>query len=116
MTKTKCGSIILAAGLLAGCTPPAARRVSTLEVIKERGKIIVGVKADSPPFGFRGKDGDLWGFDIDLARKIAERLDVRLVLLPVTSATREKQLLDGLLQHDHLVQGWVAEAETVVSV
>ena len=80
-------------------TEPAAAAPSTpsstLELIRDRGQIIVGVKEDSPPFGFR-KENELYGFDIDLSLKIAEKLglgpkDVKFV--PVTAANRTLKLM-----------------------
>lgn len=43
-----------------------------IDVIKKRGKIIVGVKNDTKPFGFVDKDGKLIGYDIDIAKKISK--------------------------------------------
>lgn len=42
--------------------------------MKERGKIVVGVKYDSKPFGFVDEDKKLKGFDVDISREIARRL------------------------------------------
>jgi polar amino acid transport system substrate-binding protein len=78
--------VVVAAG---GCTPNPA---STLDRILARGELVVGVKEDSPPFGFH-QGGELWGFDVDLARKIADKLGVKLRLVPVTTANRVKKLM-----------------------
>ncbi|WP_268625767.1 transporter substrate-binding domain-containing protein [Paenibacillus alvei] len=45
-----------------------------LSKIKERGKLIVGVFSDKPPFGFTNEKGELVGFDNDLARRFAKDL------------------------------------------
>jgi len=45
-----------------------------LSKIKERGKILVGVFSDKPPFGFTNEKGELVGFDNDLARRFAKDL------------------------------------------
>lgn len=45
-----------------------------LKTVKERGKIIAGVKYDTKPFGFVDKDQNIKGFDIDLTREIAKRI------------------------------------------
>lgn len=42
--------------------------------VKQRGKILAGVKFDSRPFGFIDKDRKLKGFDIDLIKEIARRV------------------------------------------
>lgn len=44
------------------------------DTIVKRDKIIVGISFDSKPFGFKDSDGQIKGFEADLAREIAERL------------------------------------------
>ena len=58
--------------LLCGCSKKD-KELNDLDVIKERGYLIVGVKNDSPPFGFY-KDGKLVGIDIDIARAISQAI------------------------------------------
>ncbi len=63
----------------------------TLDVIKQRGRIIVGVKADFPPFGFIEEGGRHAGYDLDIAREIARLLlgsPDRVQFVTVTSANR----------------------------
>lgn len=45
-----------------------------LQIIRDRGKLVVGVKYDAMPFGFIDEDGQVKGFDVDLCREIAYRL------------------------------------------
>ncbi|WP_410513936.1 transporter substrate-binding domain-containing protein [Paenibacillus sp. BR2-3] len=45
-----------------------------LQAIKDRGKLIVGVFSDKPPFGFTNEKGDYIGFDNDLAKRFAKDL------------------------------------------
>lgn len=52
----------------------AAQEKSKLDEVLERGKVIVGVSSESPPFGFVDEKGELAGFDIDVARLIAKGL------------------------------------------
>lgn len=42
-----------------------------LSVIKDRGKLIVGIKANNPPFSLKNERGEFVGFEIDLAKEIA---------------------------------------------
>lgn len=49
-----------------------AQETSRLDEILSRGKLIVGVSSESPPFGFVDENGELVGFDIDIARLIAK--------------------------------------------
>ena len=47
---------------------------ATLQDIKARGKLIVGVKTDFPPFGFMDETGTHKGFDIDLGKVLGREL------------------------------------------
>jgi polar amino acid transport system substrate-binding protein len=64
--------------------------------IQARGKIIVGVKADYPPWGMYNADGSkLIGLEIDLAKDLASRLGVEVELVPVSSQNRLQKVEDG---------------------
>ena len=68
-----------------------AHAESSLDDIRARGLIRVGVKTDAPPFGAFDEDGRHVGFEIDLARFFARVLfddDNRTQLVPVTTRTR----------------------------
>jgi polar amino acid transport system substrate-binding protein len=51
-----------------------AQEKSKLDEVLARGKVIVGVSSESPPFGFVDEKGELAGFDIDVAKLIAKGL------------------------------------------
>lgn len=51
-----------------------AQEKSKLDEVLARGKVIVGVSSESPPFGFVDEKGELAGFDIDMAKLIAKGL------------------------------------------
>jgi polar amino acid transport system substrate-binding protein len=64
---------LAAAGLLfAGAVQ--AQEKSRLDEVMARGKVIVGVTSEAPPFGFIDEKGELVGFDIDIAKLIAKQL------------------------------------------
>lgn len=63
--------------------------------IQEKGKIIMGLDDSFPPMGFRDENGELVGFDIDLARAVAEHLGVELELQPIDWSTKEMELDSG---------------------
>lgn len=63
----------------------------TLQEVKERGKLIVGVKTDYPPLGFLDENGVNRGFDIDIAKGLAKELfgnKEAVQFVPVTSGNR----------------------------
>src|SRR3989475_9600938 len=64
---------------------------STLDAIRARGVLRVGVKMDAAPFGSLDAAGRPIGFEIELARLFARVLlddDARVKFVPVTTATR----------------------------
>lgn len=79
---------------MAVVAPQAAQaQKSTLKTVLERGTLIVGVPVDSPPFGFVDEKGQPAGFDIDLAKLMAEQLGVKIEMKPMTSVNRIPFLL-----------------------
>jgi ABC-type amino acid transport substrate-binding protein len=87
-------SALLAAPALGGAAAQQSEPDS-LARIKARGKLLAGVKFDTPPFGFLDDQNEPAGFDIDLVRKIGERLGVPVELVKVTSPTRIPLLVSG---------------------
>ena len=85
---------------------PTTVRAGTLKEIQQRRQLIVAVKDNLPPLGFRvggaspaeNRAGNLQGLEIDIARKLATEIfgnsdSVRLV--PVTNQDRLKVAIDG---------------------
>ena len=48
----------------------------TIQRIQGRGKLFVGTTGDYRPLSYREADGNYWGFGIEMAKKIAERIGV----------------------------------------
>lgn len=70
----------------------------TLQDVKARGKLIVGVKTDYPPLGFLDKKGVNKGFDIDIAKILSKELlgnEKKAEFVPVTSGNRIATLTSG---------------------
>jgi polar amino acid transport system substrate-binding protein len=82
----------IAAVVLATATAAGA---DVLDDIKKRGTLVVGVKADYKPFGFRDPTGGIIGLEPDLAADVAKKLGVKLELIPVVSANRMEFLNQG---------------------
>ncbi len=59
----------------------------SLNKVKSSGKIILGLDDTFPPMGFRSTNGQIVGFDIDLAQEVANRMGVELILKPVDWST-----------------------------
>lgn len=65
------------ATMAAGTAAPGAAADAWGQV-QERGRLVVGTSADYPPFAFYNDDFELEGYDIALARLLAERLGVEV--------------------------------------
>lgn len=65
-----------------------ANAADGLSRIMERGELRVAVPQDFPPFGSVGTDMKPHGYDIDMAHYLANKLNVKLKLVTVTSANR----------------------------
>ena len=74
---------------------PVAAQSDTLASVKQKGKIVVGVKADYKPFGYTDPSGKIVGLEIDLANDVAKRLGVQLEVVPVVAANRMEFLKQG---------------------
>lgn len=85
--------IVLAAGLLVLGGQRA--NADDLATIRQRGTLIVGVKADYPPFGFRSPAGEIVGIEPALAADAANSLGVKLELVPVVATNRIQFLEQG---------------------
>lgn len=71
----------------------------TLDAIKKRDKLVVGVKFDTKLFGLKDPGtGNVEGFDIDIAKALAKQLlgdENKIELKEVTSKTRIPMLKNG---------------------
>ena len=64
----------------------------TLQDIKARGKLIVGVKTDYPPLGFLDKKGVNKGFDIDISKALSKELFWKENAVEFVSVTSENRI------------------------
>jgi polar amino acid transport system substrate-binding protein len=79
---------------VASCYAAAPVRADALQSIIDKGRLIVGVKTDYPPWGMRDKDGKIVGMEIDMAADVAKRISAKagkpiaLELVPVVASNR----------------------------
>lgn len=67
-----------------------------VQEIIDRGTLRVGVKQDVPNFGYLNSETNEYeGMEIEIARKIADDLGVKVELTPVTTQTREPLMDNG---------------------
>ncbi len=81
--------------LMLALTGLACAEDASVEKIVEKGTFILGLDDSFPPMGFRNENNEIVGFDIDVARVVAERLGVELVVQPIAWDSKELELSSG---------------------
>jgi polar amino acid transport system substrate-binding protein len=95
MSKLPLLALVILALAACGGSRVGAPIYDTLQQVKAANVLRVGVKADTPPFGFK-RGGELAGFDIDLAYALAQELGIKdVAFVTVTSADRIQKLNAG---------------------
>lgn len=59
------------------------------------GTLIVGFDQDFPPMGFMGDNGEYTGFDLELAKEVAERLGLEYAAQPIAWDSKDMELEAG---------------------
>jgi polar amino acid transport system substrate-binding protein len=88
--------IFLALGLTLFCLAAPAS-AETLKGIRQRGRMIVAVKDNTRPLGFKDREGRLQGLEIDIAQRLAAEIlgqADRVDLVPVNNKDRLQVLFD----------------------
>ncbi|HMR33831.1 MAG TPA: transporter substrate-binding domain-containing protein [Geminicoccaceae bacterium] len=113
MSRTLVRALLLLAAL-AWATPAA--RADRLDLVRNRGELVVGVKADYPPFGMVDPAGRLVGIEADLAADLARRLGTGLRLVAVTSGNRLQKLEEGSIDLIIATLGDTAQRRTIAAL
>lgn len=77
---------------MAGC---GGEHSNNLNDAKTFDKIIIGLDDEFAPMGFRNEQGALVGFDIDLAREVAKRMDVDVEFKPIDWDRKREAITSG---------------------
>lgn len=84
-------ALILCVSLFAGCSGNGSS--------SDDGKFefIVGFDAEFPPYGYRNEQGELVGFDLDLAKEVARRNGWNIKLQPISWDAKDAELSSGTI-------------------
>ena len=82
----------LVLALIITATAFADAPARTLDEIKADGTLKIGVFSDKKPFGYIDENGEYQGYDVYLARRLAEDLGVKLELVSVDAPNRVEYL------------------------
>ncbi len=82
-------------GLAVASAASAECTNDTWNKVMDRGKLVVGVKADYKPWGYRDTDGNIIGMEADMAADVARTMGVELEMVAVQSSNRMQFLEQG---------------------
>jgi polar amino acid transport system substrate-binding protein len=85
VTLLTLSAIVVAGGSQAG----------TLEDVKKKGVVVIGIQGDNPPWGYVDSSGKQDGIDADMGRAFAEYLGVKAEFVPLAVANRIPALTTG---------------------
>ena len=75
----------------------AAVSENAVEALKARGVLIMGYDVQFPPLAYTDDNGDLIGYDVELATEVANRLGVELKPLPIDWDDKDNELENGTI-------------------
>lgn len=86
----------------------------TPEEIKSRGKLVVGIQGDNPPWGFIDTAGKQMGIDADMGELFAKELGVTVEFVPLAVANRIPALTTGRVDILFATMGMLPDRAKVV--
>ena len=78
--------------LMMALTGIAFAEDNSVAYIQEKGTFILGLDDSFPPMGFRDENNEIVGFDIDVAKVVAEKLGVEFIAQPIAWDAKELEL------------------------
>ena len=97
LTLTLAGALSIS--MLAGCRDgkqdSGTSEDTSLTKVQEQGYFTLGLDADFAPMGFTKDDGEIVGFDIDLAKAVAEKMGVSVEVKPIDWDSKAMELSTG---------------------
>lgn len=116
MTRTRFFAIVLFILFFTSCTEQHTNQYAnetndaSLAKIIVKNELSVGVDPSIPPLSFYSSTGKLVGYEVDIAQKIADRLGVKLKLVPVTGENRIEHLESRAI--DYIASGFLNTPES----
>jgi polar amino acid transport system substrate-binding protein len=97
--------------------PPKPRLPALPAEVRSRGKFLIGVKCDTPPFGWQDTSGRNRGYDVDTAKQFARWAfgsAARVDFTCTTTASRIGTLTSGRVDMIISTLTWTAERERTI--
>lgn len=84
--------LILTLVVLSGCANQTQAMGDNFSDIKKRGYVVVGFDDTFVPMGFKDKEGETVGFDIDIAKEVFKRAGIEVKFQPIDWSMKEAEL------------------------
>jgi polar amino acid transport system substrate-binding protein len=81
--------------LMLGAIAAGKAQAGTLEDVRKKGVVVIGIQGDNPPWGYVDSSGKQDGIDADMGRAFAEYLGVKAEFVPLAVANRIPALTTG---------------------
>ena len=92
ITLTLVAAFVLSLAVLAGCGKKSEEAKTDWDYIQDKGKVIVGLDDTFAPMGFRDKDNNIVGFDIDLAKATFKEMGLEVEFKAIDWTAKEAEL------------------------
>ena len=84
--------VLTALTLLTGCNSSSASSEDSWKELEEKGYFVMGLDDTFAPMGFRDNNGELTGFDVDLANEVSKRIGLEVKMQPIDWSMKETEL------------------------
>lgn len=82
--------LVAACGKLGAGNKKEAKEQDSYSQIEKNGKLVVGLDDTFAPMSYRDNNGDIVGFDVDLAKAVGEKLDLKLEFQAIDWAMKKQ--------------------------
>ena len=90
-------TLALSAVMLAGCSGGGDAQSADSAATDGSFTLAVGFDQGYPPYGYVGDDGQFTGFDLELAKEVADRLGLEFVPQPIAWDAKDMELSSGTI-------------------
>ena len=95
MKKFFMAATLMLTMLFTGCGGDDANKAADADKPAEIKKIVVGLDDEYKPMGFKDENNQIVGFDVDLAKEAAKRLDAEVEFKAIDWSSKEAELKSG---------------------
>lgn len=101
--------LILVSSIIVGCSKGDNSAANLNQNNTDRTTLVMGLDDTFAPMGFRDENGEIVGFDIDLAKEAANRMDINIEFQPIDWSMKETELSAGNI--DFIWNGYTVTGE-----